>query len=182
MQKQITVNTDNDAILWELYFYTENRTKKDEADFEEYREKKYWKDRREFNENEHNAILKIHTAYRNEMNRSNCVNSFKDAWYEYHDADDFEWIKLPFEPYHFDVVDDDLDKIKKCGTLEKWEEKFYLCKWENNYWILAKNKPEDTKELHVFDDNIWIDEVKNSDWITKYDERIRYIYRIEIKK
>ena len=95
----------------------------------------------------------------------------------------FEWIEVPFTPYHQDIVDCDIVKIVWIRWIYKrYNHTYYLCSWESQWmWLITKEAPDPFRDLN-FDDRGSIDFIeKNWKFIDLNWERRAYqIYKDKI--
>ena len=141
----------------------------DIAEFWRLRKLKFWEDRIKNTSWLFYQIRKQHTKPTSKLVRSwnECVMKFHYEWFESLSTESnkkFEWIEVPFVPYHQDIVDCDIVKIVGIRWIYKrYNHTYYLCSWEFQWmWLIAKEAPDSFRNLN-FDDRGSINFIEK-DW------------------
>lgn len=157
-----------DIDLWKLSL-KERWEDEDIAEFWRLRKLKFWDNRIKNTSWLFYQIRKHHTKPTSKWVRSwkECVMKFHYEWFESLSTESnkkFEWIEVPFTPYHQDIVDCDIVKIIGIRWIYKrYNHTYYLCSWEFQWmWLIAKEAPDSFRNLN-FDDRGSIDYIEK-DW------------------
>lgn len=171
LKKSYLKETMEEVTEWELnrLLQKEKWDSDDVRSFSIVRKDKYWKDWIKTTASKFHEIRKQHTKHDildNIRSWKECIVKFHNAGFESvkRERHEFEWVEVPFTPYHMDLVDIDMDNmVWVWGKFRDQNNIYYLCMGERQWMrLLAKESPKPFWGLKFYD--YWTIDFIDKNW------------------